>query len=193
MRHVTLPQPDTCPGPRAPCALYSTLLYITPLLIRAIHPLCLSLLSVRPSSARHAQCSSALMCCTRSFFSVLSFSNVHLKKKWPLEARINCYTKAMLQVFFLLKRLGVRGENDKMVGFGGDSLTMSVPQNTRIFFHLRARSSLACLFCISSATFLLSISFLARFILHPRGSTRLCWSPQGRCNRSKEATVVNKK
>lgn len=26
----------------------------------------------------------------------------------------------MLQVFFLLKRLGVRGENDEMVGFGGD-------------------------------------------------------------------------
>lgn len=29
----------------------------------------------------------------------------------------------MLQVFFLLKRLGVRGENDEMVGFGGYPFT----------------------------------------------------------------------
>lgn len=178
--------------PRASGSVCS-LLYITPLLIRGIHPLCLSLLSVRPSSARHAECSSVLMCCTRSLFSVLSFSNVHLKKKWSLEARTNCYVKAMLQVFFLLERLGVRGENDEMVGFGGDSLTMSVPQNTMIFFHLRARSSLACLFCISSAIFLVSISFLARCILHPSGFTRLCRSPQGRRYQRKEATLVNKK
>lgn len=31
----------------------------------------------------------------------------------------------MLQVFFLLKRLGVRGENDEMVGFGGDSFCIA--------------------------------------------------------------------
>lgn len=147
----------------------------------------------RPACRVQLRFNSVLMCCTRSLFSVLSFSNFHLKKRWPLEARINCYVKAMLQVFFLHKRLRVRGENDEMVGVGGDSLTMSVPQNTRIFLHLRARSSLACRFCISSATFLVSISFLARFILHPRGSTRLCRSPQGRLYQSKEATVVNKK
>lgn len=143
----------------------------------------------RPACRVQLRFNSVLMCCTRCFFSVLSFSNVHLKKKWPLEARINCYVKAILQVFFLFKRLGVRGENDEMVGFGGDPFAAEYKD----IFRLRARSSLACLFCISSATFLLSISFLARFILHPMGSTRLCRSPKGRRYQSIEAIVVNKK
>lgn len=99
--------------PRAPGSVCS-LLYITPLLIRGIHPLCLSLLSVRPSSAWHAECSSvsipcwcaALVACSQFFHFPMSTwrKNGHSKHGLIVTSK-HCY-----RFSFSSRDWGARGE-----------------------------------------------------------------------------------